>query len=131
MKLELDADGMIIDAKSKARRVPVANRRLLQRLALQAERHAKQLSSGPSGGAPGAYPIPVRTSDFTGAFGVEVGDREAVLFNTMEYARALHEGFRPYGNPHATPIPARPYFDDALGMLRADKEQAQWEADLE
>lgn len=131
MRLELDAEGMIIAARRKARRVPVANRALLRALAIQAQRHAVVLASGPGSAAAGDYPIPIRTGTFRRAFGIEAREREAVLFNTTEYARAIHEGFKPYGNPHATPIPGRPYFDDVLDMLRIDQEQGRWEAAIQ
>lgn len=131
MKLEVDIDGMIIDAREKVRRLPAANRMLMRFLAIQAQRHAVKLASGPYTAAPGAYPIPIRTGTFRRAFGIEVSERDAVLFNATEYARALHDGFKPYGNPHAAPIPGRPYFDDVLDMLRVDQEYGRWQAVME
>lgn len=131
MRLELDADGMIIDARRHARRVPVANRALLRALAIQGQRHAVELASGPSGAPAGDYPIPIRTGTYRRAFGFQAGEREAVLFNTTVYDRAIQQGFRPYGNPHAAPIPARPIYDDVLDMLDIDREQGRWQVAMQ
>ena len=131
MKLEVDIDGMIIDARNKVRRVPAANMALMRGLAIQAQRHAVELAGGPGSAPAGAYPIPIRTGTFRRAFGFQASERDAVLFNSAIYARAIHDGFQPYGNPHAAPIPARPYFDDVLDMLRIDQEQGRWEAVLQ
>ncbi|MCD7096939.1 hypothetical protein [Stenotrophomonas sp. MMGLT7] len=100
---------------------------LVRHLAMQAETEALKRAQGPNSAPAGAYPIPVRTGKFFGAFGVETRAGSAIVFNASEYARPLHDGFRPYGNPRATPIPARPYFSDALDAVDIDAAHAAWE----
>lgn len=126
--MTFDAQEMILATGNAARAVRPTTRQLLLQIAIQVEGAAIDLASGPGTAEAGAYPIPVRLGFFRRAFGFEVGERSAVVFNTAEYARALHEGFRPYGNPRATPIPPREYFDDALGRVDYDDAWAQWQA---
>lgn len=111
-----------------ALQVPRARRALLRILAIDTEREATRLASG--NGAPGNYPIPVRTGFFRRAFGFEVRDPRAVVFNAAGYARPIHEGYRPYGNPNAMVIRPRRYFDDALQRIDLDEAHAKWEAAL-
>jgi hypothetical protein len=91
------------------------------------ERKANALAKGPGTADAGAYPIPIRTGYFRRAFGFKVNDRDAIVFNSALYARSLHDGFRPFGNPHAAPIAARPYFDDAMDALDLDAAWAAWQ----
>jgi hypothetical protein len=99
---------------------------LLRWLAAQVETRATELASGPASAEPGSYPIPVRTGRFRRDFVIDIRPPRAVVANQAQYARALHEGFRPYGNPSATPIPARPYFSDALDGLDLDEAHRRW-----
>lgn len=108
-------------AARTGRAIPPAQRAVLKNLALQVYSTANDLSIGPGSAAPGAYPIPMRTGAFRNAFGFELGDDFAIVFNESgAKARGLHNGFKPYGNPHARPIPPRPYFSDALARLDLD-----------
>lgn len=103
------------------RAIPPAQRAVLRSLAIQTESAAIDLASGPGSAKAGAYPIPVRTGDFRRGFGFELGDDFAIVFNaTGAKARGLHDGFKPYGNPHARPIAPRPYFKDALARIDLD-----------
>lgn len=101
-----------------------ARRAILTHLVVQAEGHAMDLSRG--GSASGDYPIPVRSGRFRGAFGWVVNDDNAVLFNEAAYAQAIHDGYQPYGNPHARPIPPRPYFTDAMAKVDVDAAFDAW-----
>ena len=123
-----DAQEMILVTGNAARAVRPSTRELLRILAIQTEGHAMDLAKGPGTAKAGAYPIPIRTGTFRRGFGFKVNDRDAIVFNTSVYARSLHDGFKPYGNPHARPIPARPYFDDALDKLDLDAAWAAWRA---
>lgn len=105
---------------SGERAMQPAARDFLRALAIQTEGIATDLSSGSPSAAAGSYPIPVRTGMHRRAFGFELQDNRAIVFNTGVAARALHDGFKPYGNPHARPIPPRPYFTDALTRLDLD-----------
>ena len=109
--------------------IPASTRTLLRDLAMELEGHALDLSRG--GTKPGDYPIPVRTGKFRGAFGIEVQASYSVVYNEALYARALHDGFKPYGNPHAMPIRPRPYFTDALERLDVDAVLDRWQASLQ
>lgn len=128
MRVVVDAEEMILVTGNAARAVRPTTRQLLLQIAVQVEGHAIDLASGPGTAEAGAYPIPVRTGFFRRAFGFQVQETSAVVFNTAEYGRALHDGFRPYGNPNATPIPPRTYFDDALDRLDLDDAYSQWRA---
>lgn len=128
MKVVFDAQEMILATGNAERAVRPSTRALLRNLAIQVERKANALAKGPGSAAPGAYPIPIRTGRFRRGFGFKVGEREATVFNDSVYALALHGGFRPFGNPHAAPIAARPYFDDAMEAIDLDAAWAAWQA---
>jgi len=125
MRMTIDDGGLRRWGSDARTQIPAARKALLRMLATRLEGHALDLSKG--GSAPGDYPIPVRSGKFRGAFGIRVSDRSAVVFNDSNYARAIHEGYQPYGNPHARPIPARPYFSDAFDRLDLDEAHAAWE----
>lgn len=140
MRLIID-DQVTESARRTAAAIPTARRSLLTRLAGHLMRGAMEKSSGPASAPAGSYPIPIRTKrrrgqkastggSFRGSFGLQVGLSQSVVFNTSLYARALHEGFQPYGNPHASPIPARRYFDDALNEMDIPEIVASWEDSL-
>lgn len=113
-----------------ATRAPAARQALLRNLAIQTERGATRRATG--AGAPGSYPIPVRSGFFRRAFGFELKPARAIVFNTANYARPLHDGFRPYGNPAATPIRPRPYFADTLAHdVDFDAAADAWEGAIE
>lgn len=110
----VDASDTVKLLDGTARNSRAAARALMRSLAIQLQRAAVKRSSGPNTAAPGAYPIPRRTGTHARGFAIELSDRSAIVFNANVYARSLHDGFKPYGNPHAKVIPARPYFDDAM-----------------
>ena len=110
----VDANETVKLLDVSARNSRAAARTLMRTLAIQLQRAAVKRSTGPKSAAAGAYPIPRRTGTHARGFAMELSDRSAVVFNANVYARSLHDGFRPYGNPHARPMPARPYFDDAM-----------------
>lgn len=103
-----------------------ARQAMLRNIAVQMETGATDRARGPAGSAPGAYPIPARTGAFLRGFAVQIGDNSVVIGNDREYARALHEGFHPYGNEDARPIPGRPYFEDAVKALDIERAEAAW-----
>lgn len=111
------------------RNFPRARRALLANLAAQAERHAIEQASGGKAAAR-SMPIPQRSNVFRNSFGIEVGDDRAVTYNAARYARALHDGFHPYGNTHVIPVPARPYFDIAVQRVDVDRAQTVFDAAL-
>lgn len=91
-----------------------ALRRGLRRIATLVERGAMRNLSGPGGNrAPGAYPVPRRTGFLARSMYSTVRARSAEVGNTAEYAAAVHNGFRAYGNPHAPYYGRRPYLEDA------------------
>lgn len=113
------------------RAIPPAQRAVLKNLALQVYSTAMDLATG--SGPVGSYPIPEPTGHFRRSFGFESGDDFAIVWNDAGgpikgggrakdgvKARGLHNGFIPFGNPHARPIPPRPYFSDALSRLDLD-----------
>jgi len=137
VRVAVDAAEVQRAAAESASGLLPSNRELVRELAIQVQRAARQNANGAAQGQvrarrgklPGAgnYPIPVRTGTFGRGFGLRVTGESAIVFNDTRYARALHDGFRPYGNPNATPIPARPYFDDAPDASDIDAAHAAWE----
>lgn len=125
MRAVIDDSGLQRWAGESRTRLPAARKALLRILATRLEGHALDLSKG--GSAPGDYPIPVVTGKFRGAFGIRVSDRSATVFNDSNYAQAIHDGYQPYGNPHARPIPPRPFFTDAFERLDLDEAHRTWE----
>lgn len=111
------------------RNFPRARRALLADLASQVERRAIAQASGGKA-PPRSMPIPQRTHVFRNGFGIELGDTRAAVYNSARYARALHQGFRPYGNTHVIPVPARPYFDIAVQRVDVDRAQTVFDAAL-
>jgi hypothetical protein len=126
-RIVFDAQEMILVTGNRARAVRPSTKALVGNLAKQWVKAARKLASGPGTAAAGAYPIPIRTGTFRRGFGSKILEDHAIGFNTSVQARALHEGFKPYGNPHARPIPARPYADDALDQLDLDQAFKDWE----
>ena len=126
----VDANETVKLLDVSARNSRAAARTLMRTLAIQLQRAARRKTSGTRAGQvpdaagrlPGAggRPIPARTGEFRDSFIIEVSDTRAAVANMAPHARSLHAGFRPYGNPHARPIPARPYFDEALDELDVD-----------
>ncbi len=125
MRLAVAGDDLPRIFRGRAGRAPEARQALLRHLAIQTERTATALSTG--SGAPGSYPIPVHTGFFRRGFGFELKPSRAIVFNSSNYARALHDGYRPYGNAAAMPISPRPYFDDAQDKLDIAAAGDAWE----
>lgn len=96
----------------RAAAIPAAVRRGTRNVLLAVEQKATANLSG--SGAPGSYPIPVRTGNLRRSMGVrQESDTVGYVFNRAVYARAHHEGFHPYGNKKAKRIPARPFLTNA------------------
>lgn len=89
-----------------------ALRRFTQRIAQLVEQGAIQRLTG--AGAPGAYPVPVRTGTLRGSVASQSDETSATIFATAEYAGAVHAGYRAYGRPNGKVIPPRPFLGDAL-----------------
>lgn len=93
-------------------------RRGLRDIGVTVENEASRNLSG--SGAPGSYPVPIRTGHLRRSLGMKVGDREVVVYNSAKYANAIHQGFTPYGNKHATKSYAgRPFLQDAADKIDA------------
>jgi hypothetical protein len=92
----------------------------LRTIGIKVERGANQRLSG--GGRPGSYPVPRRTGHLARSLGSQVAPREVVVFDSAEYAGAIHGGFRAFGNPHAPEYGPRPFLDDAAAAVDAGAE---------
>ncbi|WP_349782314.1 hypothetical protein [Xanthomonas arboricola] len=103
-----------------------ARQALLRNIAVQMETGVTDRARGAAGAAAGSYPIPARTGAFLRGFTVQIGDTSVAIANDRVYARALHDGFQPYGNEDARPIPARPYFEDAAKAIDFARAQDAW-----
>ena len=88
----------------------------LRELAQRIDRGATQRLSG--AGGPGSYPVPRRTGNLARQQGHSVGRRQAVVWNAAPYARAIHQGFHPFGNPNAPWMPGRPFLSDAIEAVK-------------
>lgn len=97
----------------------------LRTLVSKVERAATRNLSGPGGsGNPGAYPVPRRFGTLArGMYSAvrgrvaEVGNRARNPRTGEPYARAVHEGFRAFGNPRAPYYGRRPYLEDAAASV--------------
>ena len=95
-----------------------ALRRGLRDIGVMVENEASRNLSG--SGEPGAYPVPIRTGHLRRSMGMKVGDREVAVFNSAEYANAIHRGFTPYGNRNAKlSYTGRPFLQDAADKIDA------------
>lgn len=101
--------------RARAAAVDGAIRIGLRNIGDKVEREANRNLSG--GGAPGAYPVPRRTGNLARSGGNVLGQRSVVVFNSAEYAGAVHEGFRAYGNPNAPFYPGREFLADAADKV--------------
>lgn len=100
----------------RAAALPAAIRRGTRNVLLAVEREAVKNLSG--SGAPGSYPIPTPSGTLRRSMGVrQESETVGYVFNRARYARAIHAGFKPYGNPHAHVIPARPFLSDAAASV--------------
>lgn len=106
--------------------IPAAREAMLRSLGIQAVRTATRLAGGPGTEAPGTYPIPIRTGTLRRGMNFQLAGNAAIVFNETAYARAVHDGYQPYGNPRAHAIPARPYFTDAIAELDLDAAADAW-----
>lgn len=106
--------------------VPDATARGVRKVVFTVETAAEKLLRGAGTSAPGTYPVPVRFGFLRRSLGATASGGRGLVFNSAQYARAIHDGFRPYGNPHARPIPARPFMDDALATVDAGAIMAQF-----
>lgn len=92
-------------------------RALRKIIALVDRGQVKNLTGGGSAAA-GAYPVPIRTGFLRRSGGSRVEPRAGMVFNTAEYANAIHNGgVHPYGNPNAQVIAARPFLQDAADRV--------------
>lgn len=118
-----------LDGRELGRALRVSSRelrpalaRFYQRIAVLVERGASERTRGQ--GAPGSYPIPVRTGDLRRSIASESNDRSATIFSTAVHAGAQHRGYKPYGNARAKPIPPRPFLFDAADKVTVEDELA-------
>lgn len=78
------------------------------------------------GGSAGAYPVPRRTGNLARSAGHTVGKRQAVVYNSAKYARAVHEGFRAWGNPNAPYYGPRRFLSDAIATVDPVQRLSEW-----
>lgn len=89
--------------------------RAMRKAVTAVEVHAVDLLSG--SGAPGSYPVPVRTGNLRRAMGSKVTSQTSgIIFNDAGYARAIHSGHLAVGykGRGRKSVKARPFLDDAL-----------------
>jgi hypothetical protein len=99
----------------RAARLDGALSRGIRRGIVATEQEASKLLSGSADAAPGTYPVPVRRGTLRRGLGArQLTPASGMVFNRAAHARAIHEGFRPYGNPRAGRIDGRPFLSDAI-----------------
>lgn len=99
----------------------------LREIGRQVETKMKENLSGGEGDTPalsGSWPVPVRSNTLRSSTGVRTGRRMAEIWNDAHnpdtgafYARAIQEGFYPYGNTSLPRIPGRRYLDRAVASV--------------
>lgn len=95
--------------------VAVGVRNIVTAVEIEAEKNLR----GAGTSAPGSYPVPVRTGFLRRGLGSTASGNRGLVFNAANYARKIHDGFQPFGNPIARAVPARAFFDDALAAVDA------------
>ncbi len=94
----------------------------LRDVAITVERAAEKNLRGAGSAAPGSYPVPIRTGGgLRSKLQSRFDERQSMVINSAVYARAVHDGFKPYGNPHARAMPRRPYLQDAVDSIDANE----------
>ena len=127
LRVILDVSDLTRSLARQGREIGPALRRFNQRIAALVEQGARKNLTG--AGAPGSYPVPIRTGALRGSLASESDQTSATIFATAEYAGAVHVGYRAYGRPNGKVIPPRPFLADALeqtdipGELNAALEQ--------
>jgi phage gpG-like protein len=89
----------------------------LRDIAITVERAAAKNLRGGGSAAPGSYPVPIRSRNLRSSLQSRFEERQSMVINSAVYARAIHEGFQPYGNPKARRIGRRPYLQDAVDSI--------------
>lgn len=101
--------------RARAQGLIPALRRGVGRALVAVERLAQKYTSGSGSSEAGAYPVPIRAGNLSRSFSVRrLGDTSGLVLNRATYARAIHGGFTPYGNPRLQRMAGRPFLDDAV-----------------
>lgn len=103
----------------RSKRWDAALARAMRRALVAVEGAAADQLSG--SGAPLSYPVPVRTGYLRRALGSKlVSQTEGLVFNTANYAHAVHSGRVGvgYGRKGVRQVAARPFLEDALKKAR-------------
>lgn len=132
MKIDTNAAQVAQAYAERAARWDGALQRAMRRALVAVEGAAVDRLSG--SGAPGSYPIPVRTGFLRRALGSRiVSPSEGLVFNTANYAWALHTGDIAVGHRGAgrKKVEPRPFLQDAVNdVLPADMVFRDMEAAL-
>lgn len=103
------------EMQRRARGLDAALSRGVRKALLAVETEASKLLSGSASAEPGTYPVPIRRGTLRRSLGVrQLNAASGLVFNRAKYARAIHEGFTPYGNKKAKRVAARPFLADAV-----------------
>ncbi len=115
----IEGDKIVISGlREMQAEIPEALKRTLTRAAEGTHREAFDLLTG-SAGSPGAYPVPVETGNLRrlldwlkpdarkGEF--KAGDLEAIVYDSAEYARTIHDGLG-----SSAKFGARPFITDGF-----------------
>lgn len=99
----------------RAKRWDSALARAMRRALVAVEGAAADRLTG--SGAPMSYPVPVRTGFLRRSLGSQlIGVAEGMVFNTADYAHAVHSGRvgLGYGRRGTRQVKPRPFLEDAL-----------------
>lgn len=115
------------ELQRRARGLNAALARGVRKALLAVNIEASKLLSGSAAAEPGTYPVPIRSGHLHGGLGVrQLNAASGLVFNRAKYARAIHEGFTPYGNKKAKRVAARPFLADAVE--KADPQEYVFQA---
>lgn len=130
MKIDHDFGQLPPRLKRRVDGWDAALKRGLRNIGAKVLRAAIDNLSGPGGsGSPGSYPVPRQTGTLARGGAFETTRRSVTIAfsarntrrgaNRGDYAAAVHEGFRAFGNPHAPYYPGRPFLRDAAESVDA------------
>lgn len=82
-------------------------------------------------GPPRSYPVPIRTGNLRARLHRSIGPVRGEVSNDAIYAVKIHEGYQPWDNPRAVPVPPRPFLMNAamavdVGTIISDL-SAEWQ----
>jgi len=125
--MAISSNAAKIAARYKLRIVSLkkAQKKALTRVAHRVNREQQRNLSGSNKANPGSYPVPNRTGNLFRGAGVDMsGQHMAIIYNSAEYAGAVHGGGMATNQGVAYAVKPRPYLTAAAETVEPTKRLA-------